>query len=107
LKVPTKSLQTLQKYGGGAIARRRVKKMMLNNYNEVAALKSPVYAEDGREEIVFVGAPLITIEELDRFLNQEDGGKHLKWISSWQPIKDNYWSNQPLTDEFGNKPSGG
>ena len=81
--------------------------MKLNNYKEVAALKAPIYADDGREEIVFVGAPLMSTDELERFLNTEDGGKNLKWINSWQPIKDNYWSNQPMTDEFGNKPSGG
>ena len=81
--------------------------MMLNNYNEVAALKKPVYSEDGKEEISFVDPPMISLEELDRFLNTESGGKNLKWINSWQPIEDNFWSNQPLTDEVGNKPSGG
>ena len=78
---------------------------MLNNYNEVAALKRPIYADDGREEIVFCDPCMISNEELDRF--QFENGKNLKWINSWQPIKENYWSSQPLTDAFGNKPSGG
>lgn len=43
--------------------------MMLNNYNEVAALKRPVYSDDGREEIVFADPSMISNEELDRFLN--------------------------------------
>ena len=49
LKVPTKDLQTLQKYGSGAIARRRVKKLQASNYKEIASLKKPVYSEDGQE----------------------------------------------------------
>jgi hypothetical protein len=76
---------------------------MITNYNEVAALKKPLYPADGREEIVFSEPSLIDAKELDAFMNSEQGGKNLKWINSFQPIKDNYYSQTQATDEFGNK----
>ena len=76
---------------------------MITNYNEVAALKKPLYPADGREEIVFAEPALIDAKELDAFMNSEQGGKNLKWINSFQPIKDNYYSQTQATDEFGNK----
>ena len=83
LKVPTRDLQTLAKFGKGAAERRKVMKMKLNSMNEVAALKKPVYPDDGREEIIFVDPVMITKEELDTFLNKPGGGLGLKWINTW------------------------
>ena len=55
--------------------------MKLNSIKEIAELKSPIYPEDGKEEIAFTGQNLISDEELERFMNSE--GKNLKWINSF------------------------
>jgi len=47
-----------------------------------------MYAEDGRQDIVYSDATLLSAAELDRFMNSEAGGKKLKWINHFQPIND-------------------
>ena len=69
MSVPSKDLDTLAKFGKGAIARRQYQKLKTNNYNEVAALKKPIYPADGREEIIFVDPCLIPKAELESFMN--------------------------------------
>jgi hypothetical protein len=53
MKIPKRNVLTLEKYGKGAIARRNVQKMKLNSIKEIAELKTPMYLEDGKEEIVY------------------------------------------------------
>ena len=51
-------------------------------------LRKPVYSEDGSNKIVFIDEPLMTAEELQRFLEDPRGGKHLVWINYFQEIPD-------------------
>lgn len=51
-------------------------------------LQKPTYPDDGRHELVFVDQPLISNEELTRFLNDEKRGKHLTWINYFKPLPD-------------------
>lgn len=88
MKIPKKNVQTLEKFGAGAIARRKAQKMKLDSIKEVADLKKPVYPNDGRQQIVFTEECLIAPEELERFMNSENGGKNLVWINNFQPIND-------------------
>jgi len=53
MKIPKRNVLTLEKYGKGAIARRNVQKMKLNSIKEIAELKTPIYPENGKEEIVY------------------------------------------------------
>ena len=78
--------------------------MKLDNFNQIAALKKPVYPEDGTEEITFVDPVLMSEQELSRFTNGD--GKGLKWINQFQPIRDLTYSAESTTDEFGNKKQG-
>ena len=78
--------------------------MKLDSFNEVAALKKPVYPEDGKEMITFEDPVLIEPQELDRFMLGP--GKELKWINKFHPIKEQNYSAEPAVDEFGNKTEG-
>jgi hypothetical protein len=51
-------------------------------------LQKPTYPDDGRHELVFVDQPLISNEELNRFLNDEKRGKNLAWINYFKPLPD-------------------
>lgn len=88
MKIPKKNVQTLEKFGAGAIARRKAQKMKLDSIKEVADLKKPIYPEDGKQDIVFTNECLIPPDELERFMNSENGGKNLVWINNFQPISD-------------------
>ena len=48
MKIPKKNVQTLEKFGAGAIARRKAQKMKLDSIKEVADLKKPIYPDDGK-----------------------------------------------------------
>lgn len=88
MKIPKKNVATLEKFGAGAIARRKAQKMKLDSIKEVADLKKPIYPDDGKSEIVFTQECLIPSDELERFMNSENGGKNLVWINNFQPISD-------------------
>lgn len=88
MKIPKKNVQTLEKFGAGAIARRKAQKMKLDSIKEVADLRKPIYPADGTQEIEFTDECLIAPEELERFMNSEIGGKNLVWINNFQPIND-------------------
>jgi len=49
MKISKKNLQTLEKYGQGAAARREAKKLQVEHLEEIASLQKPVYPEDGTE----------------------------------------------------------
>ena len=51
-------------------------------------MKKPLYPEDGNNEIQFTDECLIPADELERFMNSDDGGKNLVWINNFQPIND-------------------
>ena len=105
LKVPRTTVDTLARYGSRAVARRKFNKAKFNSLSEVAALLKPLYPDDGREEVVYVGPQLITPEELEELSNQ-DGGSYLTWINSYQPIKDQFFSTASTIDEHGNPTEG-
>ena len=88
MKIPKKNVQTLEKFGAGAIARRKAQKMKLDSIKEVADLRKPIYPEDGTQDIEYTDEPLIGQEELERFMNSETGGRGLVWINNFQPITD-------------------
>lgn len=47
MKIPKKNVQTLEKFGAGAIARRKAQKMKLDSIKEVADLRKPIYPLNG------------------------------------------------------------
>ena len=88
MKIPKKNVQTLEKFGAGAIARRRAQKMKIDSIKEISDLRKPVYPQDGSQEIEYTNEVLIPADELERFMNSEMGGKNLVWINNFQPITD-------------------
>lgn len=83
MKIPKKNVQTLEKFGAGAIARRKTQKMKLDSIKEVADLRKPIYPSNGIQEIEFTDECLIPPDELERFMNSENGGKNLIWINNF------------------------
>ena len=69
MKIPKKNVATLEKFGAGAIARRKAQKMKLDSIKEVADLKKPIYPDDGKSEIVFTQECLIPSDELEPHIN--------------------------------------
>jgi hypothetical protein len=51
-------------------------------------LQKPTYPDDGRQQLVFIDQPLISNDVLNRFLNDEKGGKLLAWINYFKPLPD-------------------
>jgi len=47
MKIPKKNIQTLEKFGAGALARRKAQKMKLDSIKEIADLRKPIYPVDG------------------------------------------------------------
>ena len=62
--------------------------MKLESIKEVADLKKPLYPENGNQEIEFSDEPLISAEEMERFMSSDQGGKNLIWINTFQVITD-------------------
>lgn len=83
MKIPKKNVQTLEKFGAGAIARRKAQKMKLDSIKEVADLRKPIYPQNGNQDIEFTDECLIPPDELERFMNSENGGKSLVWINNF------------------------
>jgi len=57
--------------------------MKLDSIKEVADLRKPIYPLNGIQEIEFTDESLIPPDELERFMNSENGGKNLIWINNF------------------------
>ena len=44
-------------------------------------LQKPVYPDDGSEQITYTKECLLSTDELNQFMNSEQGGKNLVWVN--------------------------
>jgi len=82
-KIGEKHVETIDRFGQGATARRQVQQMKVKLAKDIADLKKPSWDE---EETQKSKETLMTEKEFNAFMEDADGGKNLVWNNYYTVI---------------------